>query len=129
MFCIRGSNVATHRSATYLSRHRLNFAELTGSGATPTPSLFPSAFVWRFPAPQKAVVHTPSTRMEIRTWRSAIVDLRTPPPGGSPGALELEEGNHGWVWRCDAAISRYKEKTCLFGRFLRAAKIVVKAQG
>ena len=53
--------------------------------------------------------------MEIRTWRSAIADLRTPPPGAPSGALG--EGNPGWVWRCDAAISRYKEKTCLFGRF------------
>ena len=23
----------------------------------------------------------------------------------------------GWVWRCDAAISRYSQKICLFGRF------------
>ena len=58
--------------------------------------------------------HTLSTRMEIRTWRSAIAVLRTPPPGAPSGALG--EGNPGWVWRCGAAISRYKEKTCLFGR-------------
>ena len=54
-------------------------------------------------------------RVEIRTWRSAIADLRTPPPGAPSGALG--EGNPGWVWRCDAAISRYNEKTCLLGRF------------
>ena len=52
--------------------------------------------------------------MEIRTWRSAIADLETPPPGAPLGALG--EGNPGWVGRCDAAISRYKEKTFLFGR-------------
>ena len=52
--------------------------------------------------------------MEIRTWRSAIADLKGPPPGDS-GALG--EGTPGWVWRCDAAISRYHLKTCLFVRF------------
>ena len=59
--------------------------------------------------------HTPSTRMEIRTWRSAIADLKGSPPEAPSGVLG--KGNPGWVWRCDAAISRYKEKTCLFGRF------------
>ena len=29
------------------------------------------------------------------------------------------EGTPGWVWRCDAAISRYSQKTCLFGRFFK----------
>ena len=59
--------------------------------------------------------------MEIRTWRSAIADLRTTLPGAPSGALG--EGNPGLVWRCDAAISRFKEKTCLLGRFFsRAAK-------
>ena len=58
--------------------------------------------------------------MEIRTWRSAIADLRTPPPGAPSGALG--EGNPGWVWRCDAAISRYKEKICLFGRFFTCSQ-------
>ena len=66
------------------------------------------------------VRHTAGTRMEIRTWRSAIADLRGPPPGAPSGALE--EGTLGWVWRCDAAISRYHKKTCLFVRFSRAAK-------
>ena len=70
------------------------------------------------PAPVK--YHTPSTRMEIRTWRSAIADLKTSPPGTPSGALG--EGNPGWVWRCDAAISRYKEKTCLFGRFFTCSQ-------
>ena len=51
------------------------------------------------------VNHTPSTRMEIRTWRSAIADLKGPPPGAPSDALG--EGTPGWVWRCDAAISRY----------------------
>ena len=32
--------------------------------------------------------HTPSTRMEIRTWRSAIADLSRPPPGAPSGALQ-----------------------------------------
>ena len=67
---------------------------------------------------------TPTTRMEIRTWRSAIADLRTPPPGSSSGALG--EGTPGWVWRCDAAISRYKEKTCLFGRFFTCSQNIKK---
>ena len=31
--------------------------------------------------------HTPSTRMEIRTWRSAITDLKGSAPGTSSGAL------------------------------------------
>ena len=31
--------------------------------------------------------HTPGTRMEIRTWRSAIADLKGPPPGAPSGAL------------------------------------------
>ena len=53
---------------------------------------------------------TPGTRMEIRTWRSAIADLKPPPPGAPSGALG--EGTPGWVWRCDAAISRYSPK-CL----------------
>ncbi len=64
--------------------------------------------------------HTPTTRMEIRTWRSAIADLRGSPPGAPSGALG--EGIPGWVWRCDAAISRYHQKICLFVRFSRAAK-------
>ena len=51
---------------------------------------------------------TPTTRMEIRTWRSAIADLRTQPPGAPSGALGA--GTPGWVWRCDAAISRYHQK-------------------
>jgi len=54
----------------------------------------------------------PTTRMEIRTWRSAIADLKSPPPGTPSGALG--EGTPGRVWRCDAAISRYHKKTCLF---------------
>ena len=59
---------------------------------------------------------TPTTRMEIRTWRSAIADLKPPPPGAPSGALE--EGTPAWGWRCDAAISRYyHQKTCLFVRF------------
>ena len=58
--------------------------------------------------------------MEIRTWRSAIADLRGPPPGAPSDALG--EGNPGWVWRCDAAISRYKEKMCLFGRFFTCSQ-------
>ena len=29
----------------------------------------------------------------------------------------------GWVWRCDAAISRYKEKHAFLDVFSRAAKI------
>jgi len=53
--------------------------------------------------------------MEIRTWRSAIADLRGPPPGAPSGALG--EGNPGWVWRCDTAISRYKEKNMPFWTF------------
>ena len=61
-----------------------------------------------------------STRMEIRTWRSAIADLKPLPPGAPLGALE--EGTPGWVWRCGAAISRYKEKTCLFGRFFTCSQ-------
>ena len=36
---------------------------------------------------------------------------------------QLHEAAPGWVWWFDAAISRYKEKTCLFVRFSRAAKI------
>ena len=48
---------------------------------------------------------TPGTRMEIRTWRSAIADLKGSPPGAPSGALG--EGTPGWVWRCNAAISRY----------------------
>ena len=62
--------------------------------------------------------------MEIRTWRSAIADLRTPPPRAPSGALG--EGNPGWVWRCDAAISRHKEKICLFGRFFSRAAQNIK---
>ena len=53
--------------------------------------------------------------MEIRTWRSEIADLKTSPPGASLGALG--EGNPGWVWRCDAAISRCKEKHAFFDVF------------
>ena len=52
-----------------------------------------------------APTHTPTTRMEIRTWRSAIADLKPTPPGAPSGALG--EGTPGWVWRCDAAILRY----------------------
>ena len=63
---------------------------------------------------------TPGTRMEIRTWRSAIADLKPPPPGAPSGALG--EGTPGWVWRCDAASSRYKEKICLFGRFITCSR-------
>ena len=66
------------------------------------------------------IAHTPTIRMEIRTWRSAIADLKTSPPGAPSGALG--EGNLGWVWRCDAAISRYKEKTCLLGRFFTCSQ-------
>ena len=55
--------------------------------------------------------HTPGTRMEIRTWRSAIAGLKGSPPGAPSGALG--EGTPGWVWRCDAAISRYHSQTCL----------------
>ena len=51
--------------------------------------------------PCAAIPH-PRHSMEIRTWRSAIADLKTPPPGAPSGALG--EGNPGWVWRCDAAI-------------------------
>ena len=58
--------------------------------------------------------------MEIRTWRSAIADLKPPPPGAPSGALG--EGTPGWVWRCDAAISRYKEKKCLLGRFFTCSQ-------
>ena len=43
--------------------------------------------------------------MEIRTWRSTIADLKGSPPGAPSGALG--NGTLGWVWRCDAAISRY----------------------
>ena len=50
----------------------------------------------------------PTTRMEIRTWRSAIADLKPPPPGAPSGTLG--EGTPGWVWRCDAAISRYNDE-------------------
>jgi len=63
------------------------------------------------------VRHTPTTRMEIRTWRSAIADLKGSPPGAPSDALR--EGTPGWVWRCDAAISRYHQKICLFVRFSR----------
>ena len=68
--------------------------------------------------------HTPATRMEIRTWRSAIADQRTSPPG-APSTV-LGRGTPGWVWRCDAAISRYKEKTCLFGRFFHVQPKISK---
>jgi len=53
--------------------------------------------------------------MEIRTWRSAIADLKGSPPGALSGALG--ESTPGWVWRCDAAISRYHKKyafLCVF---------------
>ena len=58
------------------------------------------------------MMNIPGTRMEIRTWRSAIADLKGPPPGAPSGALG--EGTPGWVWRCDAAISRYHKKICFF---------------
>ena len=50
--------------------------------------------------------------MEIRTWRSAIADLAGPPPGVPSGVLG--EGTPGWVWRCDAAISRYHKNKRAF---------------
>ena len=34
----------------------------------------------------------------------------------------------GWVWRCDAAISRYSQKTCLFGRFFTFFHVQPKYQ-
>ena len=38
-------------------------------------------------------------------------------------ALGCARGRHPrLVWRCDAAISRYKEKTCLFGRFFTCSQ-------
>ena len=70
---------------------------------------------------------TPATRMEIRTWRSAIANLKGPPPGAPSGALG--EGAPGWVRRCDAAISRHHKKKqaflYVFHHFPRAAKTVV----
>ena len=53
----------------------------------------------------RAVAYTPGTRMGIRTWRSAIADLKGPLPGAPSGALG--ESTPGWVWPCDAAISHY----------------------
>jgi len=52
--------------------------------------------------------------MEIRTWRSAIADLKGSPPGAPSGALE--EGTHGWVWRCDGdlALSPKNVPFCTF---------------
>ena len=49
---------------------------------------------------------TPTTRMEIRTWRSAIAELAPSPPGAPSGAQG--GGTPGWVLRCGAAISRFK---------------------
>ena len=48
----------------------------------------------------------------------------------SPGKCKFLISKAGWVWRCDAAISRCHEETCLFCayifvRFLLAAKTVV----
>ena len=60
-----------------------------------------------------AARHTPSTRMETRTWRSAIADLKGSPPGAPSGALG--EGTPGWVWLCDAAISCYLIKQLPWG--------------
>ena len=60
-------------------------------------------------------LHTQGTQMEIRTWRSTIADLKGSPPGAPSGALG--EGTPGWVWRCDAAITRYHYKhasLCVF---------------
>ena len=44
-----------------------------------------------------ALVNTPTTRMEICTWRSAIADLNPPAPGASSGALG--EGTPGALGR------------------------------
>ena len=53
--------------------------------------------------------------MEIRTWRSAIADLKWATTAGSASSA-LREGTPGWVWRCDAAISRYHKKKPAFLR-------------
>ena len=68
--------------------------------------------------------YTPTTRMEIRTWRSAIADLKGTPPGAPSSALR--EGAPGWVWRCDAAISRYKEKNMPFCTFFTCSQKISK---
>ena len=52
--------------------------------------------------------------------RQPRLGLKGSPPGAPSSALG--EGKPGWVWRCDAAISRYKEKTCLFGRFFTCSQ-------
>ena len=72
-----------------------------------------------FKRPNKCL-YTPSTRMEIRTWRSAIADLKGSSPGAPSGALG--EGTPGWVWRCDAAISRYHHAFLPFCAFFTCSQ-------
>ena len=74
---------------------------------------------WRL-APWWLKTNTPSTRIGIRTWRSAIADLKGSPPGAPSGALG--EGNPGWVWRCDAAISRFHKKNMPFCTFFTCSQ-------
>ena len=111
---VRG--VSTHRTVTIANCHGSSWFEsfryhfsLFGSFRLAISEPTPPALEWKF-------AH--------EAWRSAIADLKPPPPGALSGALG--EGTPGWVWRCDAAISRYHSKTCLFVRvsplFSRAAK-------
>ena len=80
--------------------------------AFPPPFFFRVLGGWRLIGDDTARDTPGSTRMEIRTWRSAIADLAGSPTGEPPGALG--EGTPGWVWRCDAAISRYHKKKHAF---------------
>ena len=70
-----------------------------------------------------ACQNTPGTRMEItRTWRSAIADLKPPPPG-APSALGCARGRRprlGLAVRCgDLTLQR---KICLFRRFFTCSQ-------
>ena len=70
--------------------------------------------------------HTPGTRMESRTWRSGIADLKGPPPGAPSGALG--GGTPGWFWRCDARCGdlALSPKNMLFCAFFACSQNIRK---
>ena len=71
-----------------------------------------------WPTCHRGAGDTPSTRMGSRTWRSAIADLKGPPPGWS--ALGCARGRHpplGLAVRCmrrSRAITKKHSLLCVF---------------
>ena len=96
-------------------------ANASGRGSPPCGS-------WTWPAACMAVLSAPPWRRSgfpvitfVPRYYTIYMHKNAQVPSDQP-----HEAAPGWVWRCDAAISRYHKKTCLFVRFFTSSKNIKK---